>query len=399
MLSQIRPVGHEVLDVLVILSAGIRHDPIATFATCKRSGDRPWRGEKHRIVVSDSPFNCVEIGKLEPLDQMQLVTVLMPGGIEPTAFVDAGCIDYQRISLPFSDRVSHELRIVGDVLGMISSIHVNDPIDSLDPTGRCLPPSLLRDPDTTLAPDAIEKLVASFEDPEVVAACGLVLPRHVRSIWERGRYIEYLFAFTFYKQVQDYYQKPLISSGCFSMYRTHALQGCGGWPTRTLAEDMDLTWTFYELGHRVRFVPEAVCYPIEPHDFQYMGKQLKRWSHGFVQNLIVHWRDVLHVPYLRSAVAVAVWDAAVASLVYLLLVPVFAIYFKMPWLLLGYAIDAPAILVPVLAGAQPRREVRKALASFPAFFILRTVNAVFFIRALWCEIIACRSFRVYEKGH
>jgi len=255
------------------------------------------------------------------------------------------------------------------------------------------------DADTTLAPDAIEKLVASFEDPEVVAACGLVLPRHVRSIWERGRYIEYLFAFTFYKQVQDYYQKPLISSGCFSMYRTHALQGCGGWPTRTLAEDMDLTWTFYELGHRVRFVPEAVCYPIEPHDFQYMGKQLKRWSHGFVQNLIVHWRDVLHVPYLRSAVAVAVWDAAVASLVYLLLVPVFAIYFKMPWLLLGYAIDAPAILVPVLAGAQPRREVRKALASFPAFFILRTVNAVFFIRALWCEIIAGRSFRVYEKGH
>jgi len=255
------------------------------------------------------------------------------------------------------------------------------------------------DADTTLAADAIEKLAASFEDPDVAAACGMVLPRHVRSVWERGRYIEYLFAFTFYKQVQDYYQKPLISSGCFSIYRTEALRHCGGWPTRTLAEDMDLTWTFYERGYRVRFIAEAACYPIEPHDFQYMGRQLKRWSHGFVQNLKIHWRRILHVPYLRSAVAVAVWDAGIASLVYLFLVPACALFFRMPWLLLGYLIDAPAILVPVLAGAQPRREVGKALASFPAFFILRMVNSVFFLRALWCEMVAGRSFRVYEKGH
>lgn len=255
------------------------------------------------------------------------------------------------------------------------------------------------DADTVLAPDAIEKLSVAFGDPTVAAACGSVLPRHVRSIWERGRYIEYLFAFTFYKQVQEYYQRPLISSGCFSMYRFDALQTCGGWPTRTLAEDMDLTWTFYEAGHSVRFVPDAVCYPIEPHNFHYMTKQLKRWSHGFIQNLKLHWRDILHVPYLRSAVAVAVWDAAIASLVYLFIVPILAMVLWTPWLLLGYVIDAPAILVPVLVGARPRREVWRALASFPAFFVLRTVNTVFFVRALWCEIVAGRSFLVYEKGH
>src|SRR5437660_4374427 len=73
------------------------------------------------------------------------------------------------------------------------------------------------DADTTLAPDAIERLLPAFEDPRVAAACGSVLPRHVRSIWERGRYVEYLFAFTFYKRVQDEYGAPLISSGCFSM--------------------------------------------------------------------------------------------------------------------------------------------------------------------------------------
>jgi cellulose synthase/poly-beta-1,6-N-acetylglucosamine synthase-like glycosyltransferase len=48
-----------------------------------------------------------------------------------------------------------------------------------------------------------------------------------------------MFAFTFYKQVQEYYSKPLISSGLFSMYRTDALLEQGGWSMRTLPR----TWT------------------------------------------------------------------------------------------------------------------------------------------------------------
>ena len=88
-----------------------------------------------------------------------------------------------------------------------------------------------------------------------------------RTLWERGRYIEYLLAFSFFKRVQDHYGKPLISSGCFSIYRTEELRALGGWSTRTMAEDMDLTWTMYQAGQKVRFVPEAVSYPIEPHNF------------------------------------------------------------------------------------------------------------------------------------
>jgi biofilm PGA synthesis N-glycosyltransferase PgaC len=255
------------------------------------------------------------------------------------------------------------------------------------------------DADTMLAPDAIERLLPAFERPRVAAACGFVLPRRVRSVWERGRYVEYLFAFTYYKQLQEFYRKPLISSGCFSMYRTALLRDHGGWSNRTLAEDMDLTWSFYQAGHEVRFVPEAMCYPIEPRSFSLMGKQLRRWSHGFVQNVRLHWRGLLAVPFLRAAVAVAFWDATIAAAVYLVLLPILAVVFANPWILLGYVIDAPAVLVPVLAGAARRGEIGQALASVPAFFVLRTVNAVFFLRAVCAELLFGRSFHVYEKGH
>lgn len=254
------------------------------------------------------------------------------------------------------------------------------------------------DADTVLAPDAIERLLPALEDSEVAAACGFVLPRHVRTLWERGRYIEYLFAFTFFKPVQDYYGKPLISSGCFSAYRTAALQAVGGWPDRTLAEDMDLTWTFYQTHWKVRFIPEAVCYPVEPSNLGFMRAQLRRWSHGFVQNVRLHWKQALQFHYLRSMLAVAAWDAAVAPLFYFLVLPLLAVFIS-PWFLLGYVIDAPAVLVPVLVGAARRREIPKALASFPSFFVLRILNSLHMLTAVWSELIRRESLTVYEKGH
>lgn len=258
--------------------------------------------------------------------------------------------------------------------------------------------TLAVDADTSLAEDGVETILKAMENPSVAAACGFVLPRHVRSVWERGRYIEYLFAFTFYKPIQDFYDRPMISSGCFSVYRTEVLKAQGGWSTRTMAEDMDLTWTFYQAGQGVRFVPEAVCYPVEPHNFHFMGKQLKRWSHGFLQNVRLHWRDLLDVPYLRSMVAVALWDGVVASMAYMLLLPLMAIFIH-PLMLLGYVIDMPAILPPVLLKAYQRGELWRAISSIPSFFVLRIVNGFFMLRAFIAEFLLRRSLLVYEKGH
>jgi len=254
------------------------------------------------------------------------------------------------------------------------------------------------DADTVLAPDAIEKIVAALEGTTVAAACGFVLPRHVRTVWERGRYVEYLFAFTFFKQVQDYYGKPLIASGCFSVYRSDILKEMGGWSRRTLAEDMDLTWSLYETGYKVRFIADAVSYPIEPQNYHFMSCQLKRWSHGFLQNIRVHWRGVLEVPFLRTAVAVSLWDGVVASLLYLTVLPLFSLFIS-PLFLLGYVIDLPAIAVPVLVAAVQRREVGRALLSLPCFPVLRIVNAWFLLKAAWSEFVLRKSFNVYVKGH
>jgi biofilm PGA synthesis N-glycosyltransferase PgaC len=162
---------------------------------------------------------------------------------------------------------------------------------------------------------------------------------------------------------------------------------------------MDLTWSFYIKKYSVRFVPSAVCYPIEPNNYSFMSKQLKRWSHGFAQNVILHWREVVHIPYLRSAVAVAVWDSSVASLVYITALPILSIVFWNPLFLIGYFIDAPVLIVPVLIKARRLKQTRLALMSFPSFFVLRIVNCLFIIEAFWSEFILRKRLMTYEKGH
>lgn len=261
------------------------------------------------------------------------------------------------------------------------------------------PLTMVLDADSTLSPNTVGDIRrALLEDPEVAAACSYVVPRVRRTIWERGRYVEYLYAFGHGKQIQEIYGRPLISSGCCSMYRTEWLRRVGGWSTRTLAEDMDLTWTLYRLGAKVRFIPTAVCEPIEPDSYKMMCTQLRRWSHGFIQNVRVHRRGVLKQPILRSILAVAFWDGTISSIFYLCILPVLAVSYG-PIALVGYVIDFPAVAVPVIAAAIKRGELKEALISLPSFFILRLVNAAQMLRALFSELVLRRSFLTYEKGH
>jgi biofilm PGA synthesis N-glycosyltransferase PgaC len=254
------------------------------------------------------------------------------------------------------------------------------------------------DADTEVAPDGVALLLQPFSDPDVAATCGFVLPRYVGTVWERGRYVEYLFAFTLFKAVQDVFGKPLIASGCFSAYRTEPLRHAGGWSNRTMAEDMDLTWSLYRAGHKVRFISDAVCFPIEPHNFFFLSKQLRRWSHGFIQNVRLHGRFLVHQPYLRSMILVGMWDAAIASFVGLFVLPLLAAFVH-PAFLLGFVFDLPAVAVPVIAKGWQRGELPKVILSLPCYPVIRIVNAAFMLRAIWAECVMRKSLLVYEKGH
>jgi poly-beta-1,6-N-acetyl-D-glucosamine synthase len=254
------------------------------------------------------------------------------------------------------------------------------------------------DADTSLEVTALEEMVRVMEDSKIVAACSFVIPGKIGTIWERGRFIEYMFAFTFYKEVQEWYGKPLICSGCFSIYRTEVLKEFGGWQTRTLAEDMDLTWSFYAKNKKVKFNGKALCYPIEPHNLDFLGKQLKRWSHGFIQNVVFHWKELIRIPGLREQVLVGFVDAITTGLIYFIITPIFLIINP---ILIVYLLGADVlfIAVPVFWKGYKLKMLGKTILSLPFYFVLRIVNSLYFFEALFSELLLNKSFKTYMKGH
>lgn len=75
------------------------------------------------------------------------------------------------------------------------------------------------DADTVLADDYIERIAVPFSDPGVVVAAGNVQTKITRTIPERGRSIEYLFGFHFYRPVQSMANAPVVCSGCCAAFR------------------------------------------------------------------------------------------------------------------------------------------------------------------------------------
>jgi biofilm PGA synthesis N-glycosyltransferase PgaC len=239
---------------------------------------------------------------------------------------------------------------------------------------------------TLLARDVIARLRSALASPAVAAASGSLLPRRMRTIWDRGRYFAALLESAF-RPTEDFHGRPLVAQGRFCMYRADAVRRAGGWSSRTRAPDIDLTWTLYGLGLSVRVVHDAVGYSLEPHGLRACYGQLRRRTQGLAQNLRLHARTLSGMTGLRLSVVAALWDSTVALVAYLAVIPALTVALGHPWPLLLYVIDLPAFAVPVLVGAHRRGETRRALTSLPAFAVYRMVSTFAFAGVVWSEAI------------
>ncbi len=144
------------------------------------------------------------------------------------------------------------------------------------------------DADTILTPTCVEYMVPHMLNPKVGLVCGYVLPRNITTMWEKGRFIEYVIGQGLNKKAQARIKSVLIAAGCCTLYRTDVVRKIGGYSERTITEDLDLTWTLYEEGYLTYFEQRAKCFSLEPKSFKIYMKQLDRWDQGAFENFKIH---------------------------------------------------------------------------------------------------------------
>jgi cellulose synthase/poly-beta-1,6-N-acetylglucosamine synthase-like glycosyltransferase len=218
------------------------------------------------------------------------------------------------------------------------------------------------DADYLPPPRLIKQLVVPFGDPEVGASMGRVVPYNTDTnlltklidLERRGGYVvdqEMRHRFRFLPQF----------AGTCGAVRSSALKKIGGWNTRTLTEDTDLTYRLFIAGFRVEYVVDATCYEESPEDWSVRFRQVRRWAYGHNECMFRYF-----IPVLR-ATGRPFWARIDAAIVLLLfLIPAFSV------LSLVLLIMAPAL--GVIAAAPLAATVSflslSAVGNFSLYFQL-----------------------------
>jgi len=150
------------------------------------------------------------------------------------------------------------------------------------------------DSDTVLSPDALSKIVAPFQDPNVGMAGGRVSPLNATATWlTRLITTRYQILFDVERAAQSRFDRMLCCSGAFSAYRRAAMQAV--WPKYveqrflfakcTWGEDLHLTLQILKHEYRSQYVPQARAQTIVPETLRGYARQQLRWNRSLYREL------------------------------------------------------------------------------------------------------------------
>ena len=129
--------------------------------------------------------------------------------------------------------------------------------------------------------DLVRQLALAFLDPEVGAVMGRVVPYNTNTnLLTRLLNVERAGGYQADQQAR--YNMRLLPQygGTVGGFRKSILLESGGFNTKVLAEDTELTYRIYTSGWKVAYANSAECYEESPETWEIRARQIRRWSRG-----------------------------------------------------------------------------------------------------------------------
>lgn len=310
------------------------------------------------------------------------------------------------------------------------------------------------DADTILEPNAVRTKLRFFRDPKAFAVSGFVRQKNIRdwqirrpiaekilpvlkqqwqelrkakdttwkvaykkwadykrantlSIWELGRFIEYLYCLAIIKPAQHYTDGIIVACGCDTMFRTNLVRKLGGFKPDTLVEDMDLTWEGKAAGYRVYHAPDSICYSMEPTTLRMTIKQGARWDGGLFQLLKKYRFNVWPV---GKKTALFAYYYIISGVIAPFTLPfVLVAYSNGNWLtmlqtlpvLLAYilAVQVFGVWLWVIPTALRMNMFWLSVQAIIPGIIVQYVKHYIYLRAIWMEVVLNKTLTKWDKGH
>lgn len=237
------------------------------------------------------------------------------------------------------------------------------------------------DADCVVAKDCIERMVSYFVEPSIMALAGNIKVGNRNTFIGMMQHFEYLYGATI-KKAEAMLGIVFVIGGAAAAFRREVFDLLGGYDTRMLTEDMELTFRIQKAGLRVFYAHDAPVYTECPSTWAGLRKQRIRWKRGRIEAMHVY-RSSLFSKWVTNrrffwGVLPFIFLGDIQYFVYLAFTAVVYLFCFSSWNFLP--ILATVLLVALLYGlifAQDRNE-----QQWPSFLIAPLGFFLFHILAM-----------------
>lgn len=150
------------------------------------------------------------------------------------------------------------------------------------------------DADSFVHSEALKRIVAQFENNEIMAVTPSVKIFEPRGLLGLIQKAEYMFGI-FLRKVFHYLNAIYITPGPFSIFRRSVFDKIGYYRHAHNTEDMEIAMRMQKNNMKIGNVHNAFIYTIAPTSLRTLIKQRLRWVYGFIKNAI-DYRDMFFRP-------------------------------------------------------------------------------------------------------
>lgn len=159
------------------------------------------------------------------------------------------------------------------------------------------------DADTWVRSDAIEKIVAYFNEENVAAVAGHIKVGNRVNLLTEMQYYEYIAIWDNDRVLSDTINGILVIPGALGAFRRSVIEAVGGFKSEMIAEDTELSLRLLKNNYVLRNARDAVAYTEAPDNLKMFFRQRVRWTTGLTQGLLKHNRILFghanrFLPYL-----------------------------------------------------------------------------------------------------
>ena len=149
--------------------------------------------------------------------------------------------------------------------------------------------------------DILKDIAVSFNDPEVGAVMGRVVPVNTKAnLLTRLLDLERTGGYQVDQQARYNLQLIPQYGGTVGGFRREVVEAIGSFDTKILAEDTDLTFRLLLSGWKIVYANRTECYEEVPETWDTRARQIRRWSRGHNQVMFRYLRPLLKASHLTK---------------------------------------------------------------------------------------------------